>query len=371
MTRKALTVGPHGGENLGDELILSMVLDALRSGDFEPTAMSSHPLATEADHAVTAIRQVNVKARRFSTLRDIDQYDLVVIAGGEQLAEGRYHNPLWGHLANAWIVMSQAHRKGVPYGLYSVGCEEIRSRIGRSMLRSILTRSSFAAIRDRGSFEYLSRLAPEAHLVLTADPVLLLPRQDHSSSRASLRERFDLPDVPLILFAPADDHRINTNYIDHAVRGLTEAAERIGGLVLVQAMEHQPDYDPRLLSRPVFTHDRIRVLPLERFNRGQLVALFAGVDQVTSARMHPLIVAATQGTPWLALNRNRKLENFALEIGGESVGLGVSPRDLSSQVEKQVKSGREVWQAHADEGFTELRARAKVAAELLQAVVLP
>ncbi|WP_409048151.1 polysaccharide pyruvyl transferase family protein [Microbacterium sp. HA-8] len=366
--RSALTVGPHGGENLGDELILSTVLEVLSDAGWSPSAMSSHPSLTAEVHGVRAVEQINVKHRRFSALRRLDRFDLLVLAGGEQLAEGRFHNPLWGHLANAWLTMRHARKNGIDYCIYSVGAEEIKSTVGRRMLRSLLNGARFVAIRDPRSYEYLRKLAPDAPLFLTADPVYDLERVSHLEARAALLKRENLPDGPLLLFAPADDHRVSTDYVDTIAAALIGVAERIGGTLLVQAMEHQESYDPRLLQKAVFHHGRVHVMPLRQFDKRELIETFAGVDHVTSARMHPLILAATQGTPWLCLNRNRKLETFSAELGRPGLPLDVSADRVQKRVAQSIRQGRAEWQDANDNALAPLVERARYARALLNAI---
>ena len=363
---RVLTVGPHGGENLGDELILASILDVISESGGAATAMSSHPADTMTQHAVAATHQVNVKRRSFGSLRSIETYDLLVLAGGEQLAEGRFHNPLWGHLANAFVTLEQARRRGVEYIIYSVGAEEVRTRLGRYMLRRILDAAAFVGIRDEASLAYIRGIVPSADLVLTADPVLLLPRRIHEEARVRFLARHGLSDRPVILFAPADDHRVNTAYVESATEGLLAAAEALGGHLVVQLMEHQPSYDPRLLENDCFRDDRITVLPLERFNRDSLIDTFSGVDCVVSARMHPLIVSATQGTPWLSLDRNSKLRNFAVDAGAPGLPLHALPTEISDRVLELVRQGRARWVNEHEADYQKLRERAERARALLR-----
>jgi polysaccharide pyruvyl transferase WcaK-like protein len=90
-------------------------------------------------------------------------------------------------------------------------------------------------------------------------------------------------------------------------------------------MEHQRGYDTALLVDSIFQSEYVHVLPIQPFAAEDLLELFAGVDAVLSARMHPCIIAATQGTPWIAIERNDKLSQFSREMG--NVGLQLEGLD--------------------------------------------
>jgi polysaccharide pyruvyl transferase WcaK-like protein len=344
---KALTLGPHGGENLGDELILSSVAAELGSRGFDVTAMSSSPDLTVNFHGLPAVQAVNVKHRRFSTLRNLRDFDLIVVAGGEQIAPGRYQNPFWGHLANIAVTSAMARRQGVAFAVVGVGAEEINTRIGRSMLRRVLRNAVFVSARDQPSRDYLEKVG-RIPVYLTADPVFKLEQRSRELARTKLSEQYDIGPGPVLLFCPADDHRVETSYVDFAALEMKKAAEALGGTVLVKAMESQSSYDPRLLARTVFDDPAFIRMPLGADSPSEVVELIAGVDQVTSARMHPLIVAATQGTPWISLNRNRKLADFARPWDSPALPISQSLSTLASLAAAQVQNGARVERQRLD-----------------------
>lgn len=336
---RALTYGPHGGQNLGDELLLSCIAAQLAEVGVDVTASSQDPAATVSAHGIPAVPMANVKGWHLSPLRRVREFDLVVVAGGEQIAGGRYRNPLRGHIANLFAVAIASRRASLPLLIVGVGAEEIRGGISRGYLRYVLASASYVSCRERRSAQYLSRFSRQP-IALSVDPAFGLERlheAERVAARAQLEAKLGRPG-PYLLFCPAEDRRRDVSYAHTVAVALRDVARRTGGVVLVKAMDHQPGYDSSITEDPVFTGPEFEVLPAEPFDRDELIKIFAAVDHVTSARMHPLIIAMTQGTPWLCLHRNEKLRRFSDLVAVPGIEVDdLDPSGMAETVVRQLK----------------------------------
>jgi polysaccharide pyruvyl transferase WcaK-like protein len=339
---KVLIVGPHGGHNLGDEFIFHSVASFLARNGERVISDSTNPPYTRLHHGFDARLAGSVKHLRWRSEAGSGAYDSVVVAGGQVIAEGRYHNPLWGHLADLTLARRAAIRARAGFFVHAVGVERITTPVGRRMVKALLDDSVSFTVRDQLSQmrikEYTGRTVK-----IVADPVFTIPQRNAADARKRLAENHGT-EGPIILICLANDHRIRTDYVAPLMRAVLLLAENNAARVLVLSMEHQKGYDTALLGAEVFRSPRVRLIPTTPFDAPTLMDLFAGVDLVVSARMHPLIVAATQGTAWYALERNDKLTQFAREL--EQPGLPIADLDgttLLLNLEAALRQPREAY----------------------------
>ena len=362
---KILLTGPHGGANLGDEFILHCIVRQCHDRGAKVTAMSMNPQETERQHAIPAILSVNLKWIRLSPLKLLREFDVVVVAGGEQIQEGRFHNPIWSLLANVWITTIVAKKSGCKVVLYAVGAERLKTRIAKRMLKTILKYSDVIAVRDEASHAYLASQT-RRDIKLVADPVFTVAPRDHKKASKALRRNLDISSGPIVVLCPARGRRHSLQYVTPMVRAAIRATSEVGGTLLVQAMEHRPVYDPSVIQMPVFDNPIIRRLPLNPFNAEELIDLFAGADLVVSARMHPLILASTQGTPWIAIERNSKLSNFCKTMGVPGFpSESLDESQLLEQMKAQLEADRSAWSSAQVNRVDTLRERAALTPKLL------
>lgn len=157
-------------------------------------------------------------------------------------------------------------------------------------------------------------------LELAADPVFLTPPEDRDVSRHSLLtdaglSREVVRDSPLILFILCRDQKSSLAYLQPLLRALEMVREESGAVLIGLWMENRKGGD-RELARD----KRVRSLGASwispsRFDPVALRRYFAGADVVVSCRMHPLILATTQGTPWLGIARSAKMTSLFQELG--------------------------------------------------------
>lgn len=128
--KRVLLVGPYGGANLGDELILHQIASAVRAGGHEVVVTSIDPEWTRDWQGLKAFARFDARRLRLHPLRHVRDVDAVVIGGGEQLQESASRSPFWGLLAAvaAWTAAARVARK--PVLLWGVGAEPLATPWG-------------------------------------------------------------------------------------------------------------------------------------------------------------------------------------------------------------------------------------------------
>src|SRR5919197_621127 len=165
-----LLAGAFGQRNPGDEALLAAFVRALDGWDV--LATSAEPLATAAQHGVTALPA----ARPVAVARALARADAVVFAGGTTFkllkpASGRpRHDLLARGLAAA--ALARAARK--PLALVGVGVGDLRTRRARALARAVVRRADLLVLRDEESATLLAEAGAPAPFRVGADPAWTL-----------------------------------------------------------------------------------------------------------------------------------------------------------------------------------------------------
>lgn len=350
---RVMVVGSYGGYNLGDDLILRRIVSDLKSAGHTVVATSGTPAHTSERLGIECVPLIYPRRASFSALRVVGRCDALVIGGGNQVMESRSGVPLWGLLTSASLAVRAAHRAGVPSMLWAVGVDPRRTAFGPWLVRRWLRHARVATVRDPESAARLTAYGfPESRIRIAADPAFAVPRASHADSRGFLDELIPgLPEGgPRILLTPGADPRYDAAYLPEMIHGVREAAEAENGVVLLHLMDRQRGIDRSLLQRRDLAESAtLRHVPLLDYSETDLARLHAGASVVISSRMHALILAATQGTPWTGPAVAPKIAALARRFGQS---LPANGSDFASRLSERVRAlsrtTREEWQAQVD-----------------------
>ncbi len=366
--KRILIVGPYGGVNLGDEFILSEIARHVSNCGFDVVATSVDPDHTLRCHGLPAIEPYRPRQLRFTALRRAQGFDALVIGGGEQFSEPRIPNPVWGLLAQAAAMAQSAKRAGKPVFVWGVGVDAGISIFGRLLLRHVFAGPNVTVtVRDARSAQRLEAYGhPRREVLVTADPVFGLPPLDRGEARKAVRrECLGSNDRgPLILVCPSNDQLHSLRYLPEMLGAAIGAVHDRGGAVLGLLMDNRPEGDQALFRFSVAGVSSVRWLSMRDFDRSVLRRLFAGVDVLISTRMHPIIIAATQGTPWLGIARSAKMRSMfeALDVAALDIETATAA-DIRRRLDYLLDGGGDALLSRTSSALTQHIARAELNVE--------
>jgi polysaccharide pyruvyl transferase CsaB len=311
--------GSYGGLNLGDEAILHSIIAQLRRDlTTEITVFSRDPEDTKQRHGVeraVPVRQMS----RAEVLPEIERLDLLVVGGGGILfdAEARIY------LREAQI----AKEKGIPVMLYAIGAGPLTHASVQAAVREVLEQVDVITVRERGAQRVLEEAGVHRDIIVTADPALLLKseplprgilRQEGLEGRRrligmSVRE----PGVAAPDIDPKDYHALLANAADFMV-------DRYDADVVFVPMERSvldTQHSHAVIAK-MLRAQRATVLKGE-YTSGQILSWMGKFDFALGMRLHFLIFAAIQGTPFVALPYAGKVSGFL-----EALGVPTPPLNL-------------------------------------------
>ena len=385
-TDRVLIGGYYGHGNLGDEAILHAMLEDLREARPRVSAVvaSGNPEATRRAHDVDAVPERDVTA-----LIDAARSADLIVAGGGGLFQDYWGVPSetflsrghWGlPFFNAFPALAEMFAK--PFQLYAVGVGPLHTEEGRRQTRLAFERADAATVRDPGSLQLLREIgACTGRIEQAADPAFLIEPAPADQAETLLHS-LGLRQRPPCLVAVAL-RQWDVGVDEHAwLEAVASALDRI--------IEHEhativcvpfQTADADRLTDDLAVAERLRtalrnpnaaVLCREPLEVHQVSAIFAASDLVLAMRAHAVILAASAGTPPVALAYDPKVSSIMEDLGLEAYAidlLELSSESLSDRLAAACRHRhelREVVAAAASRMRTSARLSTQAALRLLQ-----
>jgi polysaccharide pyruvyl transferase CsaB len=337
-TFKVGITGSYGGLNLGDEAILQSIITQLRRDlpQVEITVFSRDAEDTKRRHGVERAVPVR-KLSRAEVLPEIERLDLLIIGGGGILYD-----------ADARIYLREvalAKEKQVPVMVYAIGAGPLDDRDVQKAVAESLEGVDLITVRERSAQQVLEHAGVHREIVVTADPALLLktealPRGVLRTEGLEGRRRL----IGMSVREPgvaAPDLDVN-QYHSLLANAADFMVDRFDADVVFVPMERSvldTQHSHAVIAK-MLRAQRATVLKGE-YTSGQLLSLMGKFDFALGMRLHFLIFAAIQGTPFVALPYAGKVSGFL-----EALNLPTPPLHL-------VNPGRLI--AHLDESWDRRR----------------
>ncbi|MEH0938694.1 polysaccharide pyruvyl transferase family protein [Micromonospora psammae] len=303
-------LGSYGGRNLGDEAILTGLLDDLRAQ--EPHAriivFSRNPAHTALAHPdVEAVPWEGVS--RVDSAEVLAQLDLLILGGG---------GILYDREARRYLrVVRVAQERGLPLLTYAVGVGPLSDAVDTGMVRETLAGATQVTVRDQESRMVLEEAGLLNPITVTADPAFLLQPEDFPTRL--LREEGVPAGKRLVGLSVREPGRAAERLdVDGYHRLLAQISDflvhRIDAYVLFVPMERDDIRHSHGVMSHMVAADRGRVLHGD-YSPRQVLGLMKHFDLAVGMRLHFLIFAAMVGTPFLPLPYAGKVFDLAQRLG--------------------------------------------------------
>ena len=302
MTRRIAIAGWFGSDNLGDELILHSLVQALRDRDTEPVAISIDSARTSRDHGIESVTHrdpsQSVALRR--ALRDCEG---LAIAGGLIQSE----TSPWNIPFHTSRLRAAARR--CPMAAVGMGVGHVDGRLGRGLARSSLRRVRHIVVRDTDSAQRLRSWGLN-DVIVGADPVMALEPEPVAPA-----------DTMCVILRPVNQRGLKTAaakaqrskpsgaVVDRMARAIDAAAAATG--LTPRFVAFQPSRDGPLHDEVA---DRLTVTAeVVTPTLGTVITEVGRSRMVLTMRYHGAIAALLHGRPAVLLDSSPKMASLAGE----------------------------------------------------------
>lgn len=301
--------GSYGGMNLGDEAILTVIIDELqRRLPLAMTVFSRHPEDTLTRHRVARVTPVHDLPR--DELQDaVARLDLLIVGGGGILYDGEA--ALYLRPAEA------ALDRSVPVATWAIGAGPLQSAEDRDRVKRVLERAQLVTVRDRSSRLLLEECGIEREVRVTADPGFLLKPETFSDEMLA-REGID-PKRPLVGISLREPGPAAPDLeIGHYRQMIADVVDfiiaRTNATALFIPMERGDLREAYRVASEVDNADKIRFIT-GTYSAGEIRGLVGRLALAVGMRLHFLLFAAAAQVSLVGLSYGSKVAELLRELG--------------------------------------------------------
>ncbi|HEU4352218.1 MAG TPA: polysaccharide pyruvyl transferase family protein [Burkholderiales bacterium] len=343
--------GSYGGLNLGDEAILQSIITQLRKDvpKVEITVFSRDADDTKRRHSVeraVAVRELS----RAEVLPEVERLDLLILGGGGILYDADARTYL--------REVSLAREKHVPVMAYAIGAGPLNHAAAQAAVRDNLADATVVTVREKSAHRVLEEAGLHRDVIVTADPALLLkpePLPRGILKHEGLEGRRRLIGMSVRepgVAAPDLDEKVYHALLANAADFIVDRYDADVVFVPMERSVLDTQHSHAVIAK-MLRAQRATVLKGE-YTSGQMLSLMGKFDFALGMRLHFLMFAAIQGTPFVALPYAGKVSGFL-----EALGLPAPPLNL-------VNAGRLI--AYLDESWDRRRSMRTQIAQALPAL---
>jgi len=332
--------GYYGCGNVGDDLLLAVLLDKLLASASNVRVKCLLAPDSPRDSRVTFLELEKIladRSRRAPIRLGLFLMQIwkalcgvqVLIFGGGTLFHAKDGSPT--NLLILASVVLLARLRGAGVAAIGVGVAEIRGLVPRALLSAILRLSKDFAVRDRSSLKNCRGLGGSDKVRLTADLVFLYSLQN--------RMPVDHPHPTVGLALAASAIGDNAGSLLAPVYGFVDRLHERRWDVVGLSFQELEFEEIRLSDSATLQNVRgdrppIPVRRLKVSSTG-IAEVFRAIDVVVGMRFHALVLAARLGIPFVGVGRDTKLADLCRRYGFPFFELeSLSPDELLTAVEQ-------------------------------------
>lgn len=300
-----LVVGAYGTGNLGDEAILSGILDILKNQGLNSeqiVVLSRNPTETKEMHGVTTRRR---------NLDDLRKCDVAIIGGGE-LIQDEYNMAFKYSLLGIFLKLLG---KKVIY--YCIGVTKCKNVLNKILVYASLNLSDEIYVRDEGSKNNLIEMGVKKEVRVSQDPSLVLkPVSVDSYKEVLTREGINFKGNDFVIGLVVQnipDAEVNQKLLElvpHLVDDVLKESRDVHFLFIPfnYHIDKLSDRDITfgLKVKERIDSDRFHIV-MGRYSPKQILGLFQRLNFVVSTRLHPLLFATNINVDRAGIGHFRKV----------------------------------------------------------------
>ena len=358
-----LICGAYGKGNSGDDAILSAMVHELRSKDPDiPIYVTTRsPKRTALDVGAGGIYTFDLPRLRSRKKKT----SLYLSGGGSLIQDATSTRSLWYYLRS----IRSAKKLGNQVMMFSCGIGPVRWRLNRRLAAGAINRYvDVITLRDRNSRQELEDLGVQGIPVkVTADMAFLVDPAPEEQAEAFCEANGPRTDRPWFILAPRPWARTKQYYADYANTAIY-AAETYGFHPVLLAMEPVKDHPVCQEIADLIRAEGVACEVLDApVDACMTVALIRRAEAVLGMRLHSLIFAAAQGTPFIGIAYDPKISGFLEYIGqGECCSLDEISTDRLKGMLDRLLASREGFADSARRLRALAAENSRIAFELLE-----
>lgn len=307
---KVIISGYYGFGNIGDEAILTSIVDTIRNSkpNTEFVVLSSNTSYTSDMLNVKAINRLNIPSIIFELL----SADLFISGGGGLMQDvtGPASVSYYGGL------LKIAQMMNVNTMVYAQGIGPLSKNININITKNIFNKVDAITVRDNTSYNDLIEMGVNKNKIqVTADPALLLDSISKSEVENIFYESgIDLK-MPIIGIAIRPWHSWYERQLKAFTSIIYQLAKKYNMQIVLIPFQLSSDLWMAREAETCFKlrpESDVKITVLEReLNPKQMMGVIGKISMIIGMRLHALIMAAAQNVPSVGIAYDPKVKHFS------------------------------------------------------------
>ena len=301
MTKRVVISGYYGFGNFGDEAILSVLVQKLKSSGFDIVVLSSNPRKTSMDYFVNSIYSFDF----YQVTGLLKQSDILISGGGSLLQDVTSLKSLIYYL---WVIFTALRYKKKVI-IFAQGIGPINNKIAKFFTAKILKHCAYVSVRDSKSQALLENMGIKSYLL--CDPIFSLDCPKYKSKNSIGVQLRDFPTM-------------NENLLNKLARQLVK--DFFDKNIKIFSLQDSIDLDVCKKFQKIITslNPNIRTELISGVSNSDVVREITGLEYMIAMRFHALVVALKAGVKSVAINYDVKVEKLADEAGLPIISMNAS-----------------------------------------------
>ncbi|MFS0674964.1 polysaccharide pyruvyl transferase CsaB [Ornithinibacillus sp. 179-J 7C1 HS] len=289
--------GYYGYGNVGDEAILLSIIEAMRKQepDIQFTVLSFNPEETSITYGVHAINRFDFT----SIYQAIKESDGLISGGGSLIQDetGLRSVPYYTGI----IQIARWHKK--PVFIYAQGMGPIKLLHNKLLVRWTFNKVDFITVRDELSKKFLEKIGIKKQVYVVPDPVLGL---DYTRFTTSWPENNGVTDKYIAV--SVRDWPTKFQFKMKIAKALDSIAEMNYKIIFVPM---HGEHDELTSAEIMSIMEKGAFIAPHQLTTEEKIALIGKSELLIGVRLHSLIFAALNQTPFVAISYDPKIDAFA------------------------------------------------------------
>ncbi|MBR5555462.1 polysaccharide pyruvyl transferase CsaB [bacterium] len=312
MAKKAVLSGYFGFDNFGDDAILAVLTEKLKTLDTDITIFSANPEKTEKDYRVKAVRSFDVK----NVIKTIKNSDILISGGGSLLQDVTSLKSLVYYAGIIFLAL--LFKKKVL--IFAQGIGPLNRKISRFLVINLLKKVSYISVRDEKSLKFLEDYKIIADLV--NDPVYSV-------------QISDVPKNFAVGVQLRDFKTMNIEFLDSLAESLllNFPSRKFELFVFQKAYDAEVCFQFEKILKAKNPDVDTEIIFYD--NRNEIFRRISQLDYMVAMRFHAIIASLKAGIRVAGINYDVKVEKLAKEASIPLISLNAVDNNYDAVFERQ------------------------------------
>ncbi len=290
MAKSIIVSGYYGFDNFGDDAILGVIVDKLKSLGNNIAVISKNPKKTSLLYQVYSVKNFSL----LSLFLAMSRSDVLISGGGSLLQDVTSFKSLLYYSAIIWL--AEAMNKKVI--IFAQGIGPLNREKSVEIVKKLLLKADFVSVRDQKSLQLLNSWGVKATLV--NDPVFSLevtPANPDGTIGVQLRDYKTMNDVLL--------NRLAEQILK----------EFPGRKIEIYAFQKALDYKICLKFEKILKtmNPEVNTEVIHSLTKNDFIFKMSHLEYMIAMRFHAVLVALKLGIKTIAINYDAKVTKLAYE----------------------------------------------------------